>query len=247
MRWLIDGYNLMHALGLMRKKFGPEQFHKARQKFLDRVADGLGAVESYQSVVVFDAGRPPLDQPSKTRHKGLEVLFAVGFPTADERIEQILDDLDHPRAWTVVSSDARVRQAATRHKARAWSNDQFLDELFDRAERRQAAERAEHGVEDTATRLKPTREEHARERGLNESEVEQWMSVFADLEDDEDTREALEGDRTPFWPTEDEVKAMEREIDEELRRALDGSPRRPPGPPKAAPPRNPPKRSRRPQ
>src|SRR5437868_5098367 len=34
MRTLIDGYNVMYALGLLEKRVGPERFRKARARFL---------------------------------------------------------------------------------------------------------------------------------------------------------------------------------------------------------------------
>ena len=65
MRLLIDGYNLMYAVGLLGKRLGPDGFRKVRQRFLNDLADALGAVEAHQTTVVFDAAAPPDNVPSE--------------------------------------------------------------------------------------------------------------------------------------------------------------------------------------
>ena len=44
MRTLIDGYNLMYALGLLGKRHGPDGFRKVRTRFLNDLAGALGAI-----------------------------------------------------------------------------------------------------------------------------------------------------------------------------------------------------------
>src|SRR4051812_12220179 len=118
MRTLIDGYNLMHARGLMERRFGPGGFHKVRHRFLIELAAALDPTEAHQTTVVFDASRPPRDRPERQTLKGIEVLFSVGDENADARIEALIAAHSAPRSLTVVSSDHRVRQAAARRRAR---------------------------------------------------------------------------------------------------------------------------------
>src|SRR5690348_9788490 len=125
MRLLIDGYNLMYAVGLLGKRFGPDGFRKVRQRFLNDLADALGAVEAHQTTVVFDAAAPPDGFPRETSHKGITVLFAVDDDDADSRIERLIAQHPTPRSLTVVSSDNRLRQAARRRKARVETADEF--------------------------------------------------------------------------------------------------------------------------
>src|SRR3954470_14985209 len=77
MRLLIDGYNLMYALGLMGRRFGPEGFRQVRTRFLNDLAAALDPLEAHQTTVVFDAAEPPDHVPHELRHQGLTVLFAV--------------------------------------------------------------------------------------------------------------------------------------------------------------------------
>src|SRR4051794_37850945 len=129
MRTLIDGYNLMYALGHMEKRFGPDGFRKARTRFLNDLAAMLGPVAAHQTTVVFDASHPPGHLPRESTFKGLSVVFAVDDESADARIERLIAAQPSPKTLTVVSSDHRIRQAATRRKARALTAEAFWDEI----------------------------------------------------------------------------------------------------------------------
>jgi len=125
MRHLIDGYNLMYALGLPGKRQGPDGFRKLRTRFLNDLAAALGPVAAHQTTVVFDASDPPGHLPRQSLHKGITVVFAVDDENADERIERLIAAHSSPKLLTVVSSDQRIRQAATRRKARAVTAEVF--------------------------------------------------------------------------------------------------------------------------
>ena len=90
MRYLIDGYNLMYAAGLLGKKLGPDRFRQVRTRFLNDVASALGPIESQLTTVVFDASQAPDDQPTELNHQGISVIFAVDNENADERIEELI-------------------------------------------------------------------------------------------------------------------------------------------------------------
>ncbi|HCK52509.1 MAG TPA: hypothetical protein DIC23_04775, partial [Planctomycetaceae bacterium] len=61
---LIDGYNLLHAAGFARKRYGPGQFEKCRQRLLQGLADRLSGEQRGRATVVFDAQQAPADVPS---------------------------------------------------------------------------------------------------------------------------------------------------------------------------------------
>ena len=114
MRYLIDGYNLMHALGLVRKAGGESAWAAARRQMLDWLADLLPARPADSFLVVFDAQRSTGALES-SRHRGVNVLLARGG-TADEVIEDLAATETHPKQLTVVSNDHRLRDAALRHE-----------------------------------------------------------------------------------------------------------------------------------
>jgi uncharacterized protein len=202
MRLLIDGYNLMYAVGLLGKRFGPDGFRRVRQRFLNDLADALGAVEAHQTTVVFDAATPPDGSPRELVHKGITVLFAVEDDDADSRIERLIAGHSAPKMLTVVSSDHRIRQAATRRKARVETADAFWSRLQERRSKPHAA----------PPPLSP--EERARLHGLAPEESQEWLETFRQVADEPDTREALGSGG--FVPTDEEIARIEREVEEEF-------------------------------
>src|ERR1700679_2692567 len=108
MRWLIDGYNVMHAGGWVVAKLGGEGFRRARRRFLDELASALGPQTARQTTVVFDASVHPGDFALDAEYRGLGILSALGDENADARIEQLIAADSNPRALTVVSSDRRI-------------------------------------------------------------------------------------------------------------------------------------------
>ena len=112
MRYLIDGYNLMHALGLVRKNGGETGWLASRRKLLDWLADQLTRrnLDSFQ--VVFDAQRS-VGALESNLHRGVKVLIARG-QSADDVIEELLAEEIQPKTLTVVSNDQRLRDAAWR-------------------------------------------------------------------------------------------------------------------------------------
>src|SRR5262249_11399970 len=135
MRWLIDGYNVMHADGRLGQKLSRQGFERARRRFLEDIATALGCEFAQEVTVVFDASAPPGDFGLEAIHRGISVLFAFGDESADARIELIIERHSNPKALTVVSSDRRIRQAAARRRARSVTADKFW-ELIDESKER---------------------------------------------------------------------------------------------------------------
>jgi predicted RNA-binding protein with PIN domain len=203
MQTLIDGYNLMHEQGLLEKRFGPGGFRKARNRFLDRLAEGLGAVAAYQTTVVFDARDAPPNLPRESTHKGLTVVFADEDEGADARIERLIAASSVPRSLTVVSSDHRIRQAADRRKARSITADEFLQQL-------------ENPVPRAPAPPPPTPEEVSRLRGLGPEQAAEWLETFGGLEEQPGTGDALGTDRGLL--SDDDIRRIQCEVDDEERR-----------------------------
>src|SRR4051812_17317201 len=127
MRYLIDGYNLLHALGLARKSGGRAAWDRARRELLDWLADRHGPAAA-EVTVIFDA-QNSLGGVVEEAHRGLRVLRDRGR-TADDMIEDLLRDERSPQTLTVVSNDGRVREAATRRGAHVRKCNEYVDELI---------------------------------------------------------------------------------------------------------------------
>ena len=170
MRWLIDGYNVMHVAGIAESGMGRERFRKARRRFLDQIAQAMGDMVA-ETTVVFDANKPPADFPVESNYRGMAIVFALADASADARIERILAKHSTPKALTVVSNDREVRQSATRRKARAMKADEFLDRLPTLAYERRLP--LNPGPDPEAVR---------REPALDDAERAYWQEVFGAVE-----------------------------------------------------------------
>ncbi len=200
MRTLIDGYNLMFADGLPAKRPGPDVFRKARQRFLDKLARGLGPFEASRTTVVFDATDHPANLPAVTMYKGMTIVFAVDDDDADARIESLIAQHSAPKTLRVVSTDRRIRTATARRKARAMTADEFLG-LLD-----------EHKPREPIPAL-PVVASGPRDRPLSPQETAYWLGEFGGLDNEPDVRELSRPDS--FGPTDAEIAEIEREVDEE--------------------------------
>ena len=126
--FLIDGYNLMYAAGLANRAMPAPHFERARERFLDWLADGATGRPAALRVV-FDAQHAPA--PSlETVHRGVRVRFAFR-QTADDLIEELVATEPKPAALTVVSNDSRVREAGRRAECPLATCEEFIDWLIE--------------------------------------------------------------------------------------------------------------------
>src|SRR5690348_17172509 len=120
--FLIDGYNLIHALGMIRKSAGAGGLEASRLQLLQFLAQGFGTSAS-QVTVVFDAQHGRGGGNRQQTYRTISVHFAPKNQTADDLIETFIESHAHPRALVVISNDARLQTAARRRGARSWSHD----------------------------------------------------------------------------------------------------------------------------
>jgi uncharacterized protein len=204
MRWLIDGYNVMHAGGRLGPKLGREGFRRARRRFLDELAAALGPDFARQTTVVFDANAPPGDFPLVAHYCGLEVLFALGDENADARIEQLIDEHSNPKTLTVVSSDRRIRQAAARRRARSLTADEFWVLIDDFKERKARKSQDE---------ARPKSPACDQERQATPAESAFWLETFGEVAEVDGIQHILAPNDSLL--TDAEIAEIERQIERE--------------------------------
>jgi predicted RNA-binding protein with PIN domain len=199
MRWLIDGYNLMHAAGMLGPKLGREGFRRARRRFLDEVAEILPVERTGEVTVVFDAKVPPGDFPVASTYRGLRLIFALGDEDADSRIEYIIGKDSNPGTLTVVSSDRRIRQAASRRRAKPLTADAFWDQK-------------DHLAGLTRPRVE-SESEADRDGETDPAEAAFWVEAFRDVDGFPGIRDI----RSPSTQmlTDAEIAEIQRLIDRE--------------------------------
>jgi uncharacterized protein len=125
--FLIDAYNLMHAVGLLRAGVPPGGLERARTRFLNWLADGVKGRDVVLRVV-FDAEKGRSASP-ESDHRGVRVRFAFRR-TADDEIEELLAAEQHPERITVVSNDTRVQDAGRHRGTSVHTCEDFVDWLI---------------------------------------------------------------------------------------------------------------------
>jgi hypothetical protein len=129
MSLLIDGYNLLHASGILGRGLGPGGLERSRSALLNFLVESLSEKELAHTVVVFDAGPPPHGRPRTVLHRGLTVRFSSNYENADALIEELIRQDSTPRRLTVVSSDHRLHKAARRRKATPIDSDKWFAQV----------------------------------------------------------------------------------------------------------------------
>ncbi len=137
---IIDGYNLLGAVGIVGRGVGPGGLERSRLGLLNFLAESLEPGELPRTTVVFDAQNAPPGLPRVVKHRGITVRFAAEYEDADSLIEELIRTESAPRRLTVVSSDHRIQRAARRRKARPVDSDVWYAEVVRaRGQRKQTA------------------------------------------------------------------------------------------------------------
>lgn len=140
---LIDGYNLIIAVGIMGRGTGPGSLERARLALLNFLAESLEPNEIGRTTIVFDAKNAPTGLPRIVAHRGLTVRFASCYPDADSLIEELITEESAPRNLTVVSSDHRIQRAARRRRAIPIDSDIWYQGVLDHRRWRQETRKSQ--------------------------------------------------------------------------------------------------------
>jgi uncharacterized protein len=186
MRYLIDGYNLLHAMGLLCGKVGPHGLEKARRAVLGRLC-GCHGDNASDVTIVFDASRAPPGAAGEEDYHGIHVRFALDRE-ADEVIEALIQREAMPRQLTIVSDDHRIRQAGRRRRCLVSGCLDYLEEI----------ERKRYKPAVSQAAVKP--------EGISSDETQCWLREFADLTNDPSWTEAL----GPNFAEADQPKSTQR-------------------------------------
>lgn len=147
MSLIVDGYNLLHASGIIGCGKGPGGLRRSRSALLNFLAESLSSDDLVRTIVVFDASDPPLGLPHEYDFRGMSVRFAVNHEGADDLIEELIRQDSAPRNLTVVSSDHRLQRAARRRKAQAVDSDRWFGDVIRQRAKRRNVERGDPDAE----------------------------------------------------------------------------------------------------
>jgi predicted RNA-binding protein with PIN domain len=118
--FLIDGYNLLHAMAPGRST------PAARDRLLGILVDWCGR-ENYRARIIFD---PTRDLRRRETRGAVEIRSVAQGGTADGEILETLASTKDRTAYTLVSNDRRLVDAATRRGFKVVACRDFADRLM---------------------------------------------------------------------------------------------------------------------
>lgn len=122
---MIDGYNLLHAAGLARRRYATGQMERARNALINLLARHLNDATRDRTTVVFDAQNAPSIASTPSRQQGIEVVFAPPGGDADTLIEQLVREHSAPKQLLVISGDRRLQKAIRRRRGHWLDSESF--------------------------------------------------------------------------------------------------------------------------
>ena len=126
---LIDGYNLLHAVGPTKNRRAGDT-ERNRHHLLHSLIQRLNPALHSDTTVVFD-GIEDENRPQSRSCGAITVRFSGTGSDADSEIERLLASHSSPKQVLVVSSDHRLHKAAGRRRATAIDSDAFWDLIED--------------------------------------------------------------------------------------------------------------------
>ena len=186
---LIDGYNVIAPVAPPGSSFrrshserhdksGVDQLwlQRERMQLVRRLIQHLPDSVRSRTCVVFDAANPPRDRPDQFQMEGVEVRFAVGYPEADDLLEELIAAHSAPKSLAVVSSDHRVQSAARRRGCMPLDAQTWLDDLLD-GRVRLAVQRGA-GLESGAGQGSGEADTSKPDSDLDGEQVDRWLREF---------------------------------------------------------------------
>lgn len=171
---IIDGYNLLHTVGILDTRVGPKTLERARDRLLGILARHLDGETRKRTTVVFDSREKGL--PNQFTSHDVLVEFANAYASADEMIVLLVRKHSAPKQLTVVTSDHQIQRVVLARGAKSIDSDVWLDSL-------------------TQSSSSPEREPNSHEvdkpvSGSIEIDIEYWKEQMGIPEFDEESTSA---------------------------------------------------------
>lgn len=164
----VDGYNLIFAASKRIGGFDISATEAARERLLDLLGK-FKSVRSDRITVFFDGGPEAAHLPRRQFARGMEIIFSDAVSDADTDIKNAVSHNEQPRTIRVVSSDHAICDFVRRHGAQVTSSEDFLAEM-------------NAALHESAL---PQDEPIEKYEGASPDEVEYWLGVFGEDEDEE--------------------------------------------------------------
>jgi hypothetical protein len=154
MQIIIDGHNLLWAAANI------EEDKTITDVALCRILDSYFGLTRQNGEIIFDGTGPP-NKAEFNNTNNLLVTFSGRSCDCDTVIEHRILDSTAPKLLTIVSTDRRLRDAASARKVNSIKSEDFWDEVKKQLNKR-----------------KPGKEPPGKRGGLTESETQLWLKTF---------------------------------------------------------------------
>ncbi len=153
--YIIDGYNLIHAIPSLKKLVSANQLIQAREQLLF-LLEKFTLKNKIQCTVIFDGTKPSNEKTSSTVH------ITYSFPSnADNFIKKLIEK-SSSRSWLmIVSSDREILNFASVCSCSTFTSKEFAKKL-------------------TSPNINQKREEKTDTENLSRKEVEEWLRIFGE-------------------------------------------------------------------
>ena len=202
---IIDGYNLMYAAGLGKRRYGPKGLEKCRNGLLNYLANHLTGQQRARTTIVFDAAETLGDLPRHIKQHDIEIFYASDWSDADSLIEELIDNHSAPRKIRLVSGDHRLQKAARKRRAKFVDSDLFIEEL----QQRGPVTGELHSPSGNRKNRSP---KYSGE--VSDAETEAWLKEFGEISEAAALDESLEINPHKLEDMQADVKRLEKELDE---------------------------------
>jgi predicted RNA-binding protein with PIN domain len=139
--FIVDGYNVLLRWRRGGLKRGPGNIERARDALVRWVA--RRSVDPSRVTLVFDAGQGGRAGLVDSRLEQVRIVFAEGFPSADDWIARRCDERRHDKHLIIVSNDRAVQLAARQARIEYQSADDWIATLLSDGRRQGLTEEPE--------------------------------------------------------------------------------------------------------
>ncbi len=153
--FLIDGYNVIHAIPALKKLLAQDS-DSAREQLIHLISK-LTIKRKFRCTVVFD-GDQPKSRIKHSSHAPIHVVYSSP-QSADAKIKQMIEHSKNRSLLVIISSDREILNfarvcACTTHTSKHFANLLFAEETSDGEEK------------DSST--------------LSKSQVNEWLRIFGE-------------------------------------------------------------------
>lgn len=165
-RLLVDGYNLMYAVGAIQHgATEPKALQRGRERVIGMIAQRMSHELRKRVWIVFDSELAPKDLPDLWLKDGVYIAFSRGWNSADEMLQAILAEHHSPKQLVVISSDHAVQRKALSRNARCFDSDGWTDAIDALSSGQASKQDDEH-------------EDAVRPDNVSPSERDRWLREF---------------------------------------------------------------------